>query len=174
MILEYIKNRFRARALRKYAYSEATGLRPLRSVRTAAVLLDVQNQGFEPLKQQVLDWFKSHGIKAEPYYFDFRKIEKEEMLLTSMKTTYIRRELNWYGSLSPERIEPIVENRPFDLFISLVPDAEFPTKLLSSSLPASFKVGLCGYEGAPYDLVVSAPTPAQGFGVITDILEKIQ
>lgn len=173
-MFEFIKNSLRARTLRRYGYKEATGLRPVTALHTAAVLLDVQNPDFETLRKTVLDWLKAHGIKPELYFFDFRKIDKEEMLLTSMKTTYIKRELNWYGRLSAERIEPIVEMRPFDLFISLVPDVEFPTKFMAACMPASFKVGICGYEGAPYDLVVSAPTPSRSFDVIADTLEKIR
>lgn len=173
-MFESLKNNMRARTLRKYGYKASTSLMPLTAVRTAAVVLDVEDPAFEPLKKQVLDWFKARGIKTELYFFDFRKIDKEEMLLTSMKTTFIRRELNWYGRPAVERVEAIVESRPFDLFISLVANSEFPIRFLASCLPAAFKVGISGYEGSPYDLVVSAPTPTQSFNIITNTLEKIQ
>jgi len=173
-MFESIKNSLRARTLRKYAYKKATGLRSLSEVRAAAVLMNVETPGYEPLKQRVTDWFKNYGIRTELYFFDFRKLEKEELLLTPMKTTFLKRELNWYDRLAADRIEAVAAERPYDVFISLVPDAEFPTKLLSSCMPASFKVGIYGYEGAPYDLVVSAPTPPQAFELIADTLEKIR
>lgn len=157
-----------------------TGLLPLSAITSANVVLDVEEPGFDALKEQITAWGKSKGIRVNIFFFDFRKLGKDELLLTSIQTTIIRRDLNWYGMPAAEKVLPMIEE-PSDLFISMVDNGEFPIDFLSKCAKARFKVGRYGYEGHAFDMIISGNQTAdlrsdsqKIFTMITDFLTKIQ
>ena len=66
-MLDIIKDFFRTRKLRKHASNLPTGIIPLSEIRTANVVIDVEEAGFELLKNDILTWGKASGIKVEAY-----------------------------------------------------------------------------------------------------------
>ena len=172
-MLEKIKNYFFRRLLKKNACNGKTGLLPLSEISSAAVLMNVEDPEFEACKDVVIKYFKSKGIKCELYFLDFRKIERDELLLTSIQNTFIRKDLNILGLPSPEKLDKVVFKQPCDLFFSLVRNEEYTNVYISACIEARFKIGCVSYEGNPYDMVVSADSMSQSIKSAWQLLEKI-
>lgn len=173
-MMGFIKGYFQEKALRRDAWMEDTGLLPLKEIHTATILMDADIWAFNDCMETISNWLRSHSIRGDFHFFDFRKLEKGELLLTSIQTTILRSNLNWFDC--PDRSSILLTEQPSDLFISLVKNGDFPNKYMSCCAKARFKVGVVPYPGNPYDLVVSAsddsPT-AVLFEKITEVLARL-
>lgn len=172
-MLEFAKNFFRRRALVRYSSPSASRIIPVSRVSTAAVFFDVDSLDFEACRQEVIQYFRSKGIKADLFFQDFRKLEKNELLITSIQNTIIRKNLNWYGMPQRTWLEALSQH-PYDLYVSLVKNPSFANVLVSAAVPATFKVGLESYEGHPFNMVCSEGSVLEGFKLIETMLEKIE
>ena len=171
---------FRKRKLKKFASDVPTSLLKMSDIKTANVVIDVEEAGFDLLKEDILTWGRNNGIKVNIYFFDFRKLGTNELLLTSIQTTVIKRELNWFGMPPIEKVAPLIYENS-DLFISLICNDKFPIEFVSSCSRARFKIGRDEYEGHPFNLIMSGSTGAdlrsdarQIFASATELLKKIQ
>ena len=171
---------FRKRKLKKFASDVPTSLLKMSDIKTANVVIDVEEAGFDLLKEDILTWGRNNGIKVNIYFFDFRKLGTNELLLTSIQTTVIKRELNWFGMPPIEKVAPLIYENS-DLFISLICNDRFPIRFVSNCSRARFKIGRYEYEGHPFNLVMSGSTGAdlrsdarQIFASATELLKKIQ
>ena len=179
-MLDFLFSFFRERKIRKFASDVPTGLIPLEKISTVNVIIDVEEPGFDELKEDILSWGRQLGLKVNIYFFDFRKIGKDELLLTSIQTTIIKKELDWMGTPDFSKIGPLIYE-PSDLLISMVSNRDFPIDFVSRCSKAKFKIGRYGYEGHPYDMVISG-NPTEDlrsdsrmiFNAITDFLTKIR
>ena len=90
-MLDTIFRFFRDRKIKKFLSDIPTGMRSLRNTSSANIIIDVEEPGFELLKEDILAWGRQKGLKVNIYFFDFRKIGKEELLLTSITTTILRK-----------------------------------------------------------------------------------
>lgn len=179
-MFEGIKNFFRRRKIRKNASPVTTGFLPVGKISTANVVIDVQENGFDELKETVLAWGRKKGIKANVYFFDFRKLKKGEQLLTGIDKTFLRKELSWIGTPSLEKAAPLLQEES-DLFVSMIDNGDFPIDFLSKCTKARFKIGRYAYEGDAFDMIFhgGAREELRGdvckiFSGVTDFLEKIQ
>ncbi len=171
---------FRRRRIRKYCSGIPTGFVAMQGISSANVIIDVEEQGFDLLKEDILVWGRQNGIKVNIYFFDFRKLGKDELLLTSIQTTIIKKELDWIGMPPFAKVEPLIQE-PSDLFISLVDNGNFPIEFLSKCAKARFKIGRRGFEGDAYNMVVVG-NRSEGlnsesreiFRTITEFLTKIK
>ena len=171
---------FRKRKLKKFASDVPTSLLKMSDIKTANVVIDVEEAGFDLLKEDILTWGRNNGIKINIYFFDFRKLGANELLLTSIQTTVIKRELNWFGMPPIEKVAPLIYENS-DLFISLICNDRFPIRFVSNCSRARFKIGRYEYEGHPFNLIMSGSTGAdlrsdarQIFASATELLKKIQ
>ena len=179
-MLDIIKDFFRTRKLRKYASTLPTGIIPLSEIRTANVVIDVEEAGFELLKSDIMAWGKASGIKVNIYFFDFRKLGKDELLLTTIDKTLLRKGLDWLGTPNVEKISSLMEEKS-DLFISLVDNGNFPIEFMSKCVRARFKVGRCPFPGHAYDMVVTGTSAGdlrsdsrQIFAEFTEFIQKVK
>ncbi len=179
-MFDFIFDIFRSRRLKKFISDEPTGFVPLDKVSTVNVIIDVEEPGFDLLKEDILTWGRAHGLKMNIYFFDFRKLGKEELLLTSIQTTILKRELDWIGTPDFSKVGALIYE-PSDLFISMVDNGDFPIEFVSKCTKAKFKIGRCGFEGHAYDMViVGNPTEdlrsesREIFAAITDFLNKVK
>ena len=178
-MFESIKNFFRRRAVRKYSKAAVTSILPLSEISSAHFVIDVEEVEWDVLKEDILAWGRSAGVKTAIYFFDFRKLGKNELLLTSIQTTVARKDLNWYRMPSYDKVAGLIEE-PCDLFISLVDTADFPIDFVSKCSAARFKIGRKAYPGHCFDLVLSGK-PSEGlrsgscqvFAGIVEFLGKI-
>ena len=179
-MLDPIKDFFRKRKLRKFISTEPTSLLPLSEIKTANIVIDVEEPGFDLLKEDILAWEKSEGIEINIYFFDFRRLGKDELLLTSINTTIIKKELNWFGMPTPDKVGQLFRDKS-DLFISMVANGEFPIEFVSKCARARFKIGRIPFEGHAFDMIMTGSAieelrsdSREIFAAITDFLKKIQ
>lgn len=171
---------FRNRRIRKYVSDIETGLIPLSSIKTANVVIDVEEPGFDVLKEDIMAWARNTGIKVNIYFFDFRRIGKDELLLTSITNTLLKKELDWTGMPDLTKVAGVIEDKS-DLFISMVDNGNFPIDFLARCSKARFKIGRYEYDGHPYDMILAGGETTdlrsearQIFAAITDFLTKIK
>lgn len=178
-MLDSVKNFFRKRALKKFISTEPTSLLPLADIKTANVVVDVEEPGFDALKEDILAWGRATGIDVSIYFFDFRKLGKDELLLTSISTTIIQTELNWFDMPSPSKVGMLFREES-DLFISMVANSNFPIEFVSKCARARFKIGRYPFEGHAYDMTMAGSEveelrsdSREIFAAITEFLKKI-
>ena len=179
-MFESILKIFQRKRLAKFASNVPTGLLPLSDISSVNVVIDVEEPGFDKLKDDILAWGKQVGLKVNIYFFDFRKISKDELLLTSIQTTIIKKELDWIGMPEISKIGKLLYEQR-DLFISMVDNGDFPIEFLSKCAKARFKIGRCGFPGHSYDMVISG-NPTEDlrsdarhiFAAIKEFLTKIR
>jgi hypothetical protein len=152
-MLENVIRFFRNRKLRKFASDLPTGIIPLTEIKTANVVIDVEEPGFDLLKEDILAWGRANKVKVNIYFFDFRKLGKDEILLTTIDKTLLRSGLDWMKTPNVEKIAPLIEEKS-DLFLSMIDNGNFPIEFMSKSARARFKVGRKAFDGHAYDMVV--------------------
>ena len=153
-MFEEIKKYFRKRKLSKVASKTPTAFIPIDRISSAKFVLNVEEPGFDLLKEDILAWGRSCGIKVNIYFLDFRKIGKQELLLTSIQTTILKKDLDLLGFPNKEKTEVITSDKT-DLFVCLV-DSEVPAvDYISKCADARFKIGRRDYEGHAFDMIIS-------------------
>jgi hypothetical protein len=179
-MIDTIKDLFRRRKLKKHASDVPTGFLPMSEIYTVNVMIDVEEPGFDALREDILAWGRSIKAKVNIYFFDFRRLGKEELLLTSIQTTILRKELDWTDAPDVKKVANLLEEQS-DLFISMIDNGDFPIEFLSKCAKARFKIGRKGFEGHAYDMVVTGGETAELrsdsrkiFAAIKDFLTKIQ
>ena len=178
-MLDVILRFFRDRKIQKFLSDVPTGIRSLRNISSVNVIIDVEEPGFELLKEDILAWGRQKGLKINIYFLDFRKLGKEELLLTSITTTILRKELDWIGTPEFSKVGTLLYEHS-DLFISLIDNGDFPIEFLSKCSKAKFKIGRYGFDGHVYDMVFTGnPTEdlrsdaRRIFAAMTGFIEKI-
>ena len=175
-----IRNIIRRNRLKKYASDVETGLLPMSQIRTANVVIDVEEPGFDELKEDIMAWGRSNGIRLNIDFFDFRRLGKDELLLTSITNTILKKELDWVGMPEISKVGPLIYE-PSDLFISMVDNHDFPIEFIARCAKSRFKIGRHDFEGHPFDMVLTGGETAdlrsearQIFAAITEFITKIR
>ncbi len=179
-MLDFIFDIFRHRRLKKFISNVPTGFLPLSEISTVNVIIDVEEPGFDALKDDIMAWGRHQGLKVNIYFFDFRKLGKDELLLTSIQTTIIKKDLDIFGTPDIAKVGQLIYE-PSDLMISMVDNGSYPIEFVSRCAKARFKIGRCGFEGHAYDMVISG-NPTEDlrsesraiFAAITDFLNKVR
>lgn len=179
-MFDFIKNIFRKRKIGKFISDIPTGLIPMKEISSVNVVMDVEEPGFDLLKADIMSWAAQAGVKINIYFFDFRRLDKEELLITSIQTTIIKKELDWIGTPDISKVMGLLGEKS-DLFISLIDNGDFPIDFISKCAKARFKIGRREYEGHVFDMIISGSQTVDLrsdsrliFSAITDFLEKIQ
>ena len=177
-MIEFLKDFFRRRSLRKNASSEPTGIKPLREFKSAVVFVDVEDTSFDECKGAVMSFFRENNLRGDIFFFDFRKLNDGERLITSITNTVLKKDLNWFGRPSLEKVNRMLECNS-DVFISLMDMTDYPLQYMAKCSKASFKIGRKQLTGNTFDMVISDPkdtplTQVQIFDAIKTYLNKIQ
>ena len=178
-MFENIKNIFRKRKLHKFRSNVPTGLLPLKEISTVNVVLDVEEPGFDVLRAKINDWGRAAGVKLNIYFLDFRKIDKQELLITSIQTTIIKKELDWVGTPDISKVMGLIGEKS-DLFISMIDNNDFPIEFISKCARARFKIGRRVFPERVFDMVISGSQTAdlrsdscKVFDAMVEFLNKI-
>ena len=155
-MLEPVKEMLRRQSLKKNASTEPTGFVPLSKIRSAVAFIDVEDTSFNECKNTLLLFFREHNIKGDIFFFDFRKLTEGERLITSITTTILKKDLNWFGKPSREKVSLMLDGEP-DLFISLLPTNDFPLEFMATASRAHFKIGRVQLPDNTFDLVIKDP-----------------
>ena len=179
-MFDSIKNIFRKRKIGKFISNVPTGLIPMKDISSVNVIMDVEEPGFDLLKADIMSWARQAGLKINIYFFDFRRLDKEELLITSIQTTIIKKELDWIGTPEISKVMGLMGEKS-DLLISLIDNGDFPIDFISKCAKARFKIGRHDYPGHAFDMIISGSQTADLrsdsrliFGAITEFLQKIQ
>ena len=175
-----IRDFVRRKRIEKYASSVESGLVPMSDIRSVNVVIDVEEPGFDVLKEDILAWGRTSGLKVNIYFFDFRRLGKDELLLTSITNTLLKKELDWVGTPDLGKISPLLDETS-DLFISMIDNGDFPIDFLTRCAKARFKIGRHTYEGHPFNMILSGGETAdlrsdarKIFAAITEFITKIR
>ena len=178
-MFDTIKNIFRTRRLNKFRSNVPTGLLPLKEISTVNVVLDVEEPGFDALRAKINDWGRASGLKLSIYFLDLRKLDKEELLLTSIQTTIIKKELDWVGTPDISKVMGLLGEKS-DLFISMIDNNDFPIEFISKCAKARFKIGRHRFPERVFDMVISGSQTAdlrsdscKVFDAMVEYLNKI-
>lgn len=177
-MFETFKNIFRKKCLKKSASGIETGMRPIKAINSAAVLINAGCGEFPKTEKLVLDYFKAHNIELEIIYLDTSKGGKAKVSAATEESRITKNDLNWFGRLSKEKSEKLL-SRKKDLFICLTGRCDFTVKFLSAAFPATFKIGGETSAYDEYDIVVHASSDtdkgiSELFSTVTTILESIR
>ena len=149
----FITDFLRNRSLKKHGSQVRTNITPLKDIRTAVAFIDVEDTSFDQCKKDIMAFYRENGIKGEIFYFDFRKIGNAERLITSITNTVLKKDLNFYGKPSREKLDLMLEAKP-DLLISLIGKDDFPIRYMATCCEAKFKIGRKQLPGNVFDLVI--------------------
>ena len=158
-MFDTLKNIFRKRKLNKFRSDVPTGLLPLKEISTVNVVLDVEEPGFDALRAKINDWGRASGLKLNIYFLDLRRLDKEELLLTSIQTTIIKKELDWVGTPDISKVMGLLGEKS-DLFISMFDNNNFPIEFISKCARARFKIGRRRFPERVFDMVISGSQTA--------------
>lgn len=179
-MFDFIRNILRTRKLARFASDIPTGLLPMKEISSVNFILDVEEPGFDLLKTDIIEWTKKTGLKANIYFLDFRRLDKEELLITSIQTTIIKKDLDWIGTPDISKVMGLMGENS-DLFISLIDNYDFPIEFISKCAKARFKIGRTGGPGHAYDMVLSGGQTIDLrsdscliFRAMVEFIEKIQ
>ena len=179
-MFDFIKNIFRKRKIGRFISDVPTGLIPMKDISSVNVIMDVEEPGFDLLKADIMSWARQAGLKINIYFFDFRRLDKEELLITSIQTTIIKKELDWIGTPEISKVMGLMGEKS-DLLSSLIDNGDFPIDFISKCTKARFKIGRHDYPGHAFDMIISGSQTADLrsdsrliFGAITEFLQKIQ
>jgi hypothetical protein len=179
-MFDFIKNIFRKRKIGRFISDVPTGLIPMKNISSVNVIMDVEEPGFDLLKADIMSWARQEGLNINIYFFDFRRLDKEELLITSIQTTIIKKELDWIGTPEISKVMGLMGEKS-DLLISLIDNGDFPIDFISKCTKARFKIGRHDYPGHAFDMIISGSQTADLrsdsrliFGAITEFLQKIQ
>lgn len=179
-MFDSIKNIFRKRKIGRFISDVPTGLIPMKNISSVNVIMDVEEPGFDLLKADIISWARQEGLNINIYFFDFRRLDKEELLITSIQTTIIKKELDWIGTPEISKVMGLMGEKS-DLLISLIDNGDFPIDFISKCTKARFKIGRHDYPGHAFDMIISGSQTADLrsdsrliFGAITEFLQKIQ
>ena len=159
-MVDSVKSFFRKKYLKKFESKAPTGILPMSQVKSAVAFIDVEDTSFEI------------------FFFDFRKIGSEERLITSITNTVLKKDLDWCGKPSREKIDLMLGTEA-DLFISLIRGTDYPLEFMAKCSQAKFKVGRVQLPGNTFDLIVSDPAERplnekESFDAMRQFLAKIK
>lgn len=170
----FIIDFLRQNSLKKHGSKVPTGITPIKDIKTAVAFIDVEDTSFDACKNSIMAFYREHNIKGEIFFFDFRKLSETERLITSITNTVLKKDLNFYGKPSKEKVNGMLAAQP-DLFISLINKDDFPIRYMASCCEAKFKVGRKQLPGDIFDLVVCEQENEEGtFLPEADIFKSIK
>lgn len=177
-MLEFVKNIFRKRSLKRHASSIPTGILPLSQIKSYVAIIDVEDTSYDTCKSAIMNYFRSMDIRGSVFFQDFRKIGSEDRLITSIQTTITKKDLDWIGRPSKYKLG-VMEKEDPDLFISLIKEPEFAIEYLTKTSKARFKIGRKQMEGNLFDLVITDPagkniSQLESWNAIKNYLGKIR
>ena len=177
-MLEPVKDMLRRQSLKKNASTEPTGFVPLEKIHSAVAFIDVEDTSYDECKLLIQAFFRENNMKGDIFFLDFKKLGDGERLITSITGTILKKDLNWFGRPSREKMDILLGCKT-DLFISLLNNTDFPLEIMASASKAKFKIGRRQLPGNIFDMVISDPadknlSEAESFLAMKSYLNRIQ
>lgn len=142
--------------LKKHGFTGTRGSVPFKDIRNAVVLFDVEDVESDECQRIAEEFFAAHGIVCKPFFLDMEKHGKDDIIVTGIKTTILRRNLAFRGTLPHEIVEEL-EASEADLFICLADNCIPAVQCFSGIVRAKFCIGRCDYVGSPFLMTFTSP-----------------
>jgi len=152
--VDWAKNILRKKYLKKYSSDVPTGITQMSDIKTAVACINVEDPTFDDCKLAIQAFYREFNIKGEIFFLDLRKITKEERLITSITNTVLKKDLDWCGKPSDEKIKLLLDSNP-DMFISMINSKDFTIEFMAKCSRAKFKIGRQQLPGGTFDLVIA-------------------
>lgn len=179
----FITDFLRKQAIKKHGSKKQTCITPMKDIHSAVAFIDVEDQTFDECKNSLMAYFRERNIKLEVFFLDFRKLNETERLITSITNTILKKDLNFYGKPSQEKVDLMCNYQP-DLFISLISKDDYAITYMASCCDAKFKIGRKQLPGDVFDMVIqdttsstdeiAAISEADSFKRMKEFLNKIK
>ncbi len=157
-----LKSWFRSLRMKKYSSTLPTGLIPLRSIRSAVVMLDGTEPDCLRYSAMMETFFSRCGISVSFIYLDLRKIGRKTMVHACGREVLNRCDVDWLGvpkgmskNISGRKRKACLFSAETGLFVDLISPSCFTSRFISSAVRAEFKIGTDAYSGNPYDLIIT-------------------
>lgn len=145
------------RQLKKHGFTGERGSIPLKDIRNAVVLFDVEDVESDECRHIAEEFFAAHGIVCKPFFLDLGKHGKDDIIVTGIKTTILRRNLAFRGTLPKDIVEEL-EASEAELFICLADNCVPAVRCFSGIVRAKFCIGRCDYAGSPFLMTFATPS----------------
>ncbi len=146
--------------LKRHGFREEHSFVPLSSVKRAVILFDVEDVEFDECQKIAAERLAALGIEMIPFFLDMGRHDRDEIIVTGVKTTILKRNLAFCGTLPAEIIGEL-KAAPAELCICLA-DRDCPAvRCFSGIVPAKFCIGRCDYEGSPFGMVFTTPEQSE-------------
>lgn len=157
----FIIDFLRKNSLKKHSSKVETNIMPLSSIKSAVAFIDVEDTSFDACKNALMAFYRENNIKGDIFFFDFRKLSDTERLITSINTTILKKDLNFFGRPSKEKLSLMLEQQP-DLFISLIDKDDYPIEYMAKCCDAKFKIGRRQLPNDVFDMVFTGTENEDG------------
>ena len=152
---------------------------PLSGIHSATVLMDSQDSGAEKCIAEMRAFFRKAGVQPEILFIDTRSPRKrKEGPVTPEESTFLRKDLNWYGRLKNEVLSSRL-GRQCDLYMDLTARNDYPVIFIARAVKARFKTGCTSSGDSPFDIAVTPPGQGEAsstemFRSMAKLLESIR
>ena len=177
-MIDFIKNIFRRKFIRRAASRIETGLMPLQAIKSVIIVLDTEDPAYNECKDKVVAFFRQKEIKVSVWFLSLASKDADERQTTSLESTILSKDLNWWGRPAVSKIAAFSEEAA-DMLISLGDNAEFTIDCLARCSQARFKIGRKQLRNRVFDLIFeNSPskscTCTEAFDGITAYLNTIR
>lgn len=177
----FIIDFLRKQSLKKHGSKVQTSIKPLKDIKSAVAFIDVEDTSFDACKNALMAFYREFNIKGDIFFFDFRKLSDTERLITSINTTILKKDLNFYGKPAKDKLALMLEQKP-DLFISLINKDDFPIEYMAKCSEAGFKIGRKQLPDDVFDMVFTGVENEDGsltpeydiFMMMKSMLKKVK
>lgn len=152
----FITNLAVRRQLKKHGYNGQHSFVPLSKVRRAVVLFDAEDVEFDECRKIAGDFFAASGIEMKAFFLDMGRHDKDETPATGGKTTILKRNLAFRGTL-PKAVIGELKAAGAELYICLADNCSPAVRCFSGIVPATFCIGRRDWNCSPFCMTFNAP-----------------
>ena len=167
----FIENR-RRKALSKIETDRVVKFMPLSEVRSVGVIFDINEENIIDTVKKFSEFLDNRSIKFAALAINYTKSLFPEGYVDFRIKIINRASFNRIGVPVDETILDFA-NHNHDLYIDLSQNYNFTYDYISKLSNASFKVGRCGYESNPFDLVLASDSDAGSKHFIDSVIHYL-
>jgi hypothetical protein len=151
----FFKESRQKKALRRIDTERVVHFKPLTEVKEVGVIFDINEENIIDAIKKFAEYLDNKSIKFHALALNFTKAQFPDDFVDFRIKIINRQSINKIGLPVDDLIFGFAAQN-LDLYIDLSMEYNFTCDYISRLSAASFKVGRCGYESNPFDLVLSS------------------
>ncbi|MDO9680044.1 MAG: hypothetical protein Q7262_03435 [Bacteroidales bacterium] len=167
----FIENR-RRKALKKIETDRVVRFMPLSEVRSVGVIFDINEDNIIDTIKRFTEYLDNRSIKFQALAVNYTKSLFPEGFVDFRIKIINRASFNSIGAPIDDAVTEFA-NQNHDLYIDLSSQYNFTYDYISRLSNASFKVGRCGYDNNPFDLVLASDPEAGSKHFIDSVIHYL-